>query len=114
MSPQNPRTRILFYFFFYGQNSLVARCHTYLVGRKVGAESAVGHFIVGQAPFEGETAMSPLFVLALVDVRHHVLGVHVVVPVDHVEAGIVSLLVVGAQSLVPVLADLILVHSAPA
>ena len=69
---------------------------TYLVGGEIRTECAVGNFVISETPFKSETAMSPLFVLPLVDVRHQVFGVHVEVPVDHIKASIIPFFVVSS------------------
>jgi len=55
--------------------------------------------------------MAPLLVLSIVNMGHQVFEVHVKVPIYHILAHIVLFLVVVAQSLVPALLNIKLVHS---
>jgi hypothetical protein len=85
--------------FLYKFNTLIA----YLVCWKVRGKCAIRNLVVYKSKFKSQASSPPLLVLSIVYVRHQVFQVHIVVPVNHIFAHIVLLLVVVAKTLVPAL-----------
>ena len=110
IAPEASNHDVVFHFVSLNQNTIrIEKNETYCLTGHKATHCPVRNIVGGETRLKSKSSLAPCRILFVVDERGHFLYVECEVPINHVSAHIIALLVVCAQPRIPITLDVVAV-----